>query len=184
MPFRRTPTPARLTAAALALLTATSLHVQATRPAPSVPVTRIDSLVRTRMAERRIPGVAIAAVYGGRTLFQQAWGLANVETETPLTLGSVFELASITKQFTAAAVMMLVEENKVRLDTSITTYIDSTTPHWAGITVRQLLTHSSGINGPSVPSFERSPLLRITTRQAFNAAAALRPLFPPGINAL
>ncbi len=96
----------------------------------------------------------------------------------------MFELASITKQMTAAAIMMLVQEGRVRLDDSITAYVDSAPARWSGITVRHLLTHQSGINGPSVPSFDGSPLLRITTRQAFQAAAALRPLFPPGANAL
>lgn len=168
----------------LILLGAAPLTSQAPRAAPAVPVARIDSLVRARMAERRIPGLAIAVSYDGRTLFERAWGLANVETQTPLTLESVFELASITKQFTAAAIMMLVQDGKVRLDDTLSGYVEGAPPHWSGITIRQLLTHTSGINGPSVPSFDGSPLLRITTRQAFRAAADLRPMFPPGAGAL
>lgn len=174
----------RLSSLALALFAWAPLGAQNVGPAPAVPAARLDSLVGARMAERRIPGVAIGVAWNGRILIQRAWGLANVETGTPLTTRSVFELASITKQFTATAIMMLVEEGKVRLDEPITSYLDSTPPAWAGITVRHLLTHTSGINGPSVPSFEGSPLLRITTRQAFHAAAALRPLFPPGGDAL
>lgn len=77
---------------------------QATFPAISVPAARIDSLVTSRMTTRRIPRVALGIVANGKTVFQQAYGVSNLETETPLTLTSVFELASVTKQFTAASI--------------------------------------------------------------------------------
>jgi CubicO group peptidase (beta-lactamase class C family) len=170
--------------AALVFLLSLLAGAQATLPPIRVPERAIDSLVRQRMATARIPGMAVAVVYDGKTVFERAWGVSNVETETPMTLASVFELASVTKQITAAAVMLLVEQGKVRLDEPIAAYVAEAPANWSAVTVRHLLTHTSGINGPSVPSFEGSPLLRITTKQAFDAAVALRPLFSPGANAL
>jgi CubicO group peptidase (beta-lactamase class C family) len=63
----------------------------------------IDALVKRMMAERRIPGVAVAVVPDGVTTLERAYGVANLETNTPLTTRGVFELASVTKPFTAAA---------------------------------------------------------------------------------
>jgi CubicO group peptidase (beta-lactamase class C family) len=141
--------------------------------------TAIDSFVLRTMQSRRIPGVAAAVVYDGAVVYRNAFGVANLETESPLSVNSVFELASVTKQFTAAAIMMLVEEGKVQLDASITTYIDSAPPTWSPITVRQLLTHTSGIFAGGIVRHDGSPLLVVTTKQAFQHVAAQR-VFPPG----
>ena len=141
--------------------------------------TAIDAFVLRTMQARRIPGVAVAVVYDGAVVYKKAFGVANVETETPLTVNSVFELASVTKQFTAAAIMMLVEEGKVHLDTSITAYIDSAPPGWRPITVRHLLTHTSGIFAGGIVRHDNSPLLAVTTKQAFQYVAAQR-VFPTG----
>lgn len=141
--------------------------------------TAIDSFVLRTMESRRIPGVAVAVVHDGAVVYRNAFGVANLETETPLSVNGVFELASVTKQFTAAGIMMLVEEGKLRLDTSITTYIDSAPPTWSPITVRHLLTHTSGIFAGGIVRHQGSPLLAVTTNQAFQFVAAQR-VFPPG----
>lgn len=75
----------------------------------------------------------------------RSYGVANVELNTPVTEDTVFEIGSLTKQFTAAAVMMLVEEGKIGLDDALAKYLAQVPAQWRGITVRQLLTHSSGI---------------------------------------
>ena len=141
---------------------------------------RIDSIVRHEMQLRRIPGVAVAVVDGGRVTFRRAYGTANLETETQLGPDAVFELASVTKQFTAAAVMLLVQEGNVDLDDPISRYIDNAPAAWAGITVRRLLTHTGGLDSPSVPRYDGSALLNITTRQAFDFVARMPLRFPPG----
>lgn len=141
--------------------------------------TAIDSFVLRTMHARRIPGVAFAVVQDGAVVYKKAFGVGNVETETPLSVNSVFELASVTKQFTAAAIMMLVEEGKVRLDASITTYVDSAPPAWSPITVRHLLTHTSGIFAGGIVRYQGSPLLAVTTKQAFQFVATQR-VFPSG----
>ena len=139
----------------------------------------IDAFVLDTMKARRIPGVAVAVVQNGTVVYRKAFGVSNLETETPLTPDSVFELASVTKQFTAAAIMMLVEAGKVRLDAPVSTYVDGAPDGWAQITVRHLLTHTSGIFAGGIVRHQNSPLLEVTTKQAFDAVAAAR-VFPAG----
>lgn len=77
---------------------------------------QIDAYITREMQARRIPGVAISVIDRGKVILKRVYGIANLETDTPVKTGSVFQVASITKQFTSAAIMMLVEEGKVRLD--------------------------------------------------------------------
>jgi D-alanyl-D-alanine carboxypeptidase len=140
----------------------------------------IDALVKRTMAERRIPGVAIAVVQNGVTTLERAYGIANLETNAPLTTKGVFELASVTKPFTAACVMMLAREGKVKLDTSITAYIDGAPDSWRPITVRQLLDHTSGLPVDAIVGANGSALLNISTRAAFDYVSKLPLRSVPG----
>ncbi|HEU5237777.1 MAG TPA: serine hydrolase domain-containing protein, partial [Pyrinomonadaceae bacterium] len=97
------------------------------------------------MQKRRIPGLALAVVKDGKVIKAQGYGVANLETEAPVTPETVFELASITKTFTATAIMILVEEGKVNIDDHISKYLEKTPDSWKNITVRHLLTHTSGL---------------------------------------
>ena len=105
----------------------------------------IDDYVNERMRELRLPGVAVAVVRGGEIVTIRCFGSADLEHAVPVSEDIVFEIRSLTKQFTAVALMMLVEEGKVALDDSITKHLPQLPPTWAKITVRHLLTHSSGI---------------------------------------
>ncbi len=136
----------------------------------------IDSHITREMRERRIPGVSYAVVNDGKIVLRKAYGFGNLETEMPLTVSSVFELASVTKQFTAAAIMLLVEDGKVKLDDPINNYFDQPPAIWQGITVRQLLTHTAGLQAGGVVNHQGSPLLYISTKQAYEMISA-RPLF-------
>jgi CubicO group peptidase (beta-lactamase class C family) len=134
-----------------------------------LPSARVDSIVQHEMRLRRIPGVAVAVVQNGKVVLKKAYGLANLETETPLRTDAVFELASVTKQFTAAAIMLLVQDGKVRLDEPIATYIDNAPATWAGITVRHLLNHTSGLDIGGLPG--PPPPMNISTRATFEAVS-------------
>ena len=82
----------------------------------------------------------------------QGYGFANLELRSPATKETVYEIGSTSKQFTATAIMMLVEEGKVRLDDTITKYFPEAPQAWSRITIRHLLTHTSGIqNHVAVP---------------------------------
>ena len=105
----------------------------------------LDGRVRAYMKHEHIPGALIAAVSKGKVLHLKTYGLANVELRVPVTDSTVFEIGSISKQFVAAVTMQLVEEQKIDLDDAIDKYIAGLPGEWLGVTIRHLLTHTSGI---------------------------------------
>jgi CubicO group peptidase (beta-lactamase class C family) len=106
---------------------------------------KVDEAVRKLRAEQKIPGTSLAVVRDGKIIKTTGYGLANVEWNVPVTPQSIFQTGSVGKQFTATAVMMLVEEGKVSLDDSITKYFPEAPASWKTITIRHLLTHTSGL---------------------------------------
>jgi D-alanyl-D-alanine carboxypeptidase len=140
----------------------------------------VDAYLTAEMAKRRIPGLAISVVKDGEVVRSQGLGLASVELDVPVTPASVFELASVTKQFTAAGVMRLVDEGQVRLGDAIREYLPDCPDAWSGITIRHLLTHTAGLAGPHTAFRSLEPGMDWTTANQL-AAAAREPLcFPPG----
>ena len=120
----------------------------------SLAADEIDRYVERRLREMHIPGASLAVVRDGRIVKAKGYGLANIELSVPATPSTVYEIGSNTKQFTAAAIMMLVEEGKLRLDDKITKYFPAAPPSWSGITIAHLLTHTSGIqNHVAVPGY-------------------------------
>jgi len=129
---------------------------------PAVNADAVDDLVRSRMQERNIPGAAIAVLRGGKLVKKKAYGLASVEFDVPVTEDTVFEIGSVSKQMTAAGIMLLVEDGKVRLDERISAYLPNTPEAWKDVTVRHLLTHTSGIKSyTSLDGFELSRRVKI-----------------------
>jgi CubicO group peptidase (beta-lactamase class C family) len=104
--------------------------------------TRVDSL----MEEGHFPGVAIAILRDGKPLHAGTYGMANLAHQVPVTTETVFELASLTKQMTALAIMTLVEEERLSLDDRLVEWIEDAPPAWDKITVDQLLSHTAGLN--------------------------------------
>ena len=105
----------------------------------------IDRVVSTEMARQQIPGMAVAVVKNGEVVAAKGYGFANLEHEAPVTTHSIFQSGSVGKQFTAAAIMLLAERGKLRLDDQIDRYLPRTKARWGSITLRHLLTHTSGI---------------------------------------
>src|SRR5262245_24177631 len=91
---------------------------------PAGTTERIDQYVAQQMKARSIPGAVVAVLKFGKTIHRKAYGIANLESDTPMTTDSVFEIASVTKPFTAMAVMQLVEEGKIALEDPITKYVE------------------------------------------------------------
>ncbi len=113
---------------------------------------QIADYIAAQMQRLHIPGVSLAIVRDGRVIKAQGYGFANLELKARATKETVYEIGSNTKQFTAAAIMMLVEEGKIHLDDSITKYFPEAPEAWRSITIRHLLTHTSGIqNHVAVP---------------------------------
>lgn len=91
------------------------------------------------------PGCAVAVSKKGEILFERAYGMANLEYDIPLKPDSIFEAGSVTKQFTAAAVMLLEQDGKLSLDDKVVKYIPELDASAKDITIRQMLTHTSGL---------------------------------------
>ncbi|HEX3383939.1 MAG TPA: serine hydrolase domain-containing protein [Mucilaginibacter sp.] len=106
---------------------------------------KTDEYIRLMVLKKPIPGVSVAVLKGGKVVKMQSYGLANIETHSPATSQSVYKLASLSKQFIAAAVMLLQQSSKIDLDSPIKRYLDSLPPAWQSISVRNLLTHTSGL---------------------------------------
>jgi CubicO group peptidase (beta-lactamase class C family) len=106
---------------------------------------RVDELVRAEMAREKVPGVAVAIVDHGAVVKAEGYGFANVEHGVPVRPDTIFQSGSLGKQFTAATVMTLVEEGKLALDDPIAKYFPEAPEAFRAITVRHLLTHTSGI---------------------------------------
>ena len=114
----------------------------------------VDDYIRARMRSLHVPGLSLAVVRNGRVVKATGYGVANLELNSPATPQTVYEIGSNTKQFTATAIMMLVEEGKIRLDDSVTKYFPGAPDWWQPITIRHLLSHTSGIqNHVAVPRY-------------------------------
>lgn len=122
------------------------------------------------VSSRDFSGVVLVA-RDGRVLFEKAYGLANREHGVPNKLETKFRLASLTKQFTAMAVMILAERDKLSVTDPICRYIENCPKAWSAITVRHLLTHTSGIpdftDFPDNDQYERLPMTPLETMARF-----------------
>lgn len=106
---------------------------------------RIDRFVNAEMQRQQVPGVAVGVVKGGVVVKSQGYGYANLEHQVPAGPATVFESGSLGKQFTAAAVMLQVEDGKLALSDPLTKFFPDAPLTWRPITVQHLLTHTSGI---------------------------------------
>jgi CubicO group peptidase (beta-lactamase class C family) len=109
----------------------------------------VDHAVNHIMQQYKMPGAAIAVMREGKIVRAQGYGLANVELNVPVHPETIFQSGSMGKEFTATAIMMLVEEGKIALDDKITRYFPDSPATWNDITIRRLLTHTSGIKNYS-----------------------------------
>src|SRR5690242_11726102 len=107
--------------------------------------TKIDDYIQAEMKAQQIPGVSVAVMKNGEIVLAKGYGLANIEHQVPVKPETIFQSGSMGKQFTATAVMMLVEEGKLSLDDKITKFFPDAPEAWRNITIRHLLTHTSGM---------------------------------------
>lgn len=106
----------------------------------------IDRFVAQEMARQHIPGVAVGIYTNGKIALAKGYGLSNIELNVPVKAATIFQSGSVGRQFTSAAIMMLMEEGKLGLDDSLPKYFADAPATWRGITVRQLLSHTSGLS--------------------------------------
>lgn len=161
------------------MFVATGAPAQVVQPSADA-LSELDRRIESYLEEYNIPGGLIAVTSRGRITHLKAYGLANVELSVPVTDSTVFEIGSISKQFVSAAAMLLVQEGRLGLDDPIHRYLPDLPSEWLGVTVRQLLTHTSGI-----PDYEEIATydvyrFRLTPEEVIRIAHS-RPMdFAPG----
>lgn len=134
----------------------------------------VDQYVKTEMERQHIPGLSLVVARDGKIVKQSSYGLASIEFSAPATNVTLYQIASATKSFAAAAVMMLVEEGKFRTTDSITRLLPGLPEKWDAVTVRQLLSHTSGL--PDVLARPGAGSLRWRTRKDALDSLPLQPM--------
>ncbi|HEX5220477.1 MAG TPA: serine hydrolase domain-containing protein [Verrucomicrobiae bacterium] len=142
-------------------------------------VARVDALF-ANFDHPNAPGASVMVIRDGKPIFAKGYGLANLDTKTPCTTNTNFRLASVSKQFTAMAVMILAERNALSFGESLTAFFPEFPEYGKAITVRHLLTHTSGLiayedvipEGTTIPVLDQD-VLRLLMKQD-------KTYFPPG----
>ena len=137
----------------------------------------VDRFVAAEMSRTHIPGVSIAVSRGGKLIKAEGYGKADLEHDIAVTPETVFKIGSVSKQFLATGIMLLAQEGKLSIDESVSKYVEGTPESWRGITLRHLLTHTSGLlrEGPAFDPYKVQPDRAVIT------SAFARPLeFPIG----
>jgi CubicO group peptidase (beta-lactamase class C family) len=143
---------------------------------------RFDEYMSAAVKPGRFNGYVLVA-RDGKTVFGKGYGMANFEEDVPNTPQTKFRLASITKGFTAMAVMMLQEKGKLNLQDPVCKYLSGCPDPWKPVTVRQLLNHTSGIpDYAAAPDFMRSISLHLTNDELIANFRNLPLQFAPGEN--
>jgi CubicO group peptidase (beta-lactamase class C family) len=106
---------------------------------------KLERVARAELKETHTPGAAVAIISGDRVVFAKGFGVASAETGAPVTPETLFQLGSMTKTFTAAALVALAEEGKLKLDAPIGDYVAGLSAKLAQVTAHQLLSHTAGL---------------------------------------
>lgn len=143
---------------------------------------KIDAAVRHDVASGRVAGAAVVVLRDGRPVFAKSYGRANLELGVPVNAKTVFRIGSLTKQFTAAGVLLLAEQGKLKIDDRLSLYLPEF-PRANEVTLRDLLNHTSGIhNFTEGPVIDRISASGATVKELVADIAGQSPLydFEPG----
>lgn len=143
----------------------------------AVQADKVDDYVKAQMERQHIPGVSLLVIKDDKIIKSQGYGLANVELNVPATADTVYKIGSVSKQFIAAGIMLLVQDGKISLDDPVAKFLEGTPDTWKPITVRHLLTHTSGIVREA-PGFD--PLKIQNDADVIKTAYPLPLRFTPG----
>ena len=137
----------------------------------------VDDYIRARMEKRKIPGLALLIVRDGKIDRAQGYGFSNVELQVPVRPETIFQSGSVGKQFTAMAVMMLVEQGKVSLNDPLTNFFADAPASWQQVKVKNLLSHTGGFTDyPESFDMRRD----YTEDQLLKIVEGIPLAFPPG----
>jgi CubicO group peptidase (beta-lactamase class C family) len=139
----------------------------------------VDDYIKKAMSRQHIPGLSLVVTRDGKVIKAKGYGLASLELGVPARPETVYELASATKPFVATAIMLLVQDGKIGLEDKISKYLENAPEAWKDITVRHLLSHTSGIK--DYLSDLRRDFPHDTSPEKFAQAVMREPLkFAPG----
>ena len=145
----------------------------------------VDDFIAAQMTAQHIPGMAFAVVRNGQIVGSGARGLANIELNVPATDATEFAIASMSKSVTASAVLLLVQDGLLRLDDPVRKYLADVPASWDAMTVRQLLSHTSGVKDhfgdfPNYPKLSLDRHLSYTNQEYVKAHIDAALNFAPG----
>jgi CubicO group peptidase (beta-lactamase class C family) len=128
------------------------------------------------MRTQRIPGLSLAVIQDGRVVKAEGYGFADLAAQVPATPETVYKIASVSKALLASGVMRLVQDGRVKLDDPIAKYLERTPPSWSAITIRHLLSHTSGLvrEGPAFDAMRTRSDAEVV-RSAYSAPLRFRP---------
>ncbi len=135
----------------------------------------VDRFINAELARQHVPGMSVAILRGDSILLARGFGYSNVKQQLPATDSTIYSVGSLTKPFTAAAIVLLSQQGKLKLDDPVTKYLPEGKKVWSGITIRHLLTHTSGVPQDTTLDYSRD-----YTEAQLVGSAAQRLLFTPG----
>ncbi len=137
----------------------------------------VDDFVKSEMARQHIPGVALLVSHAGHPVLTKGYGMANLELEVPVKPETIFQSGSVGKQFTATAVMMLVEDGKIGLEDPLTKFFPDAPATWKQVTIRELLSHTAGFT-----DYPKNFDMRkdYTAKELLKIVEAIPLAYPPG----
>jgi D-alanyl-D-alanine carboxypeptidase len=143
------------------------------------PAGNVAALLKTETAAHHVTGLACLVLKDGKPAVRYFAGNANLEWPSAVDGRTVFEIGSISKQFTAACILLLAQEGKLSLDDPIEKFLTNTPPAWRDVTVRQLLCHTAGL--PTYDTLDGFQMRHQLTQAQFIARLAAHPMkFAPG----
>src|ERR1043166_1230229 len=151
------------------------------QPASRPDVAAIRAIVEAPIKAGKVAGASVVVARQGQTILSQSFGQADLELDVPMPADASFEIGSVTKQFTASSILLLAERGKLALDDDMRKYLPDFPTHDRKITIRHLLTHTSGIKGyTELPEF--GDLMKLTKpKDSLVALFGEKPLdFAPG----
>jgi len=137
----------------------------------------VDDFIKAEMKRQHVPGLSLVVVKDGRVIKAEGYGLANIKRQIAAKPDTVYKIASVSKQFIATGIMLLVQESRLGLDDPISKYLEGTPATWKGITIRHLLTHTSGLVREA-PGFD--PFKIQSDAEVIKSAYSLPLRFAPG----
>lgn len=130
---------------AMVVVSACACASRAAPPSDAEVLSKVDAIAAEYLQKPSAVGLSIGVARKGQVIVAKGYGLADAEFDVPVDKDTMFRIGSVTKQYTAAAIMRLVEQGKISLDDDLSKYLPDFPMQGNAVTIRQLLNHTSGI---------------------------------------